>query len=114
MMPLHYMRHDIMINLLSGILEDHYSCESLDGSTDAPAGPASSRLHARAVSDNGKQCSCDALQFILKLGGWMQRGFDMHNSYAVLNISDVSYLIVWLCVFAVSTNKSRPIVVKEF
>ena len=67
MMPLHYMRHDIMINLLGRILEDHYSCESLDGSADAPAGAASSRLLVRAVSDNGKQGSCDAFQFILKL-----------------------------------------------
>ena len=47
MMPLHYMRHDIMINLLGRILEDHYSCESLDGSADAPAGAASSRLLVR-------------------------------------------------------------------
>ena len=28
MMPLHYMRHEIMTNLLFSILEDHYSYES--------------------------------------------------------------------------------------
>ena len=54
MMPLHYMRHDITINLLFQLLEDHYSCESLDGSADAPASPASIRSHIQAVSDNGE------------------------------------------------------------
>ena len=54
MMPLHYMRHDSMINLLFEFLEDHYSCESLDGSADAPASPASIRSHIQAVSDNGE------------------------------------------------------------
>ena len=32
MMPLHYMRHDIMINLLFSILEDNYSYEPLGSS----------------------------------------------------------------------------------
>ena len=71
-MPLHCMRHDIMIHLLFTVLEDHYSCESLDGTADAPVGPAGSRLQVRAVSDNGKQCWCDALQFIVKRCPHMQ------------------------------------------